>query len=326
MPLFTPAVPAKQVTVRVSDGSTGNADVLSQLLGASFRQIGFPSLMFDSKFSHNLVIHKRVDRDGWRVENTGLNGGMHTFKIPCINTIRPGVNELWSTDPPLYPVIYKQLLEAFADRTSGPFQHPDFGLLNVKVAEYSVTLDPDFRGGPTLLVSVYETVDDGDTAALASDSPQSIAVDAAQYLDGVFLTLQPSPYTGTPAAISLSDFLKELGSIADEWNLFKMQWAAAIDRVSYQLGVLAEQFGDEPGFSDNTNRLISALHAIKANGLRSARRTSIYIVPKRAMLPQIAARVSAKGVRNDVRDLLKLNPQLAKSAFIEPTTAVVYYS
>ena len=320
MPLFTQSVPAKQVAVRVGDLATGNADVLSQLLGASWRDIGFPSLMFSAAYKHNVVRHQRVDRDGVRVENTGLDGGVHTFKIPCINTIRPAPNETWSVAPPLYPVVYRQLLGAFADRTSGTFQHPDLGALNCKVASYESTLDPDFRGGPTLLVTLFETVDDGDSAALTSDSEQSIAVDAAQYLDVKILTLHPSPYTGTPGGISLSSFLKSLGSIADEWNLFKAQWAAAIDRVSYQLGNLAEKFGDDPGFSDNTNRLISALHAIKQRALASARRTGIYVVPVRSMLPQIAVRTKSK-----LTDLLKLNPGLVRSPFVERDTRVRYY-
>jgi len=296
-------------------------DILAQLLGASFRGVSFPSLMFSTKGSHNVVIHKRVDRDGWRVENTGQNGNVHSFKIPCVNTIVPGLNETWIAGQ-LYPANHNRLIVALTDRTSGPFVHPHFGKRTCKVAEWESTLDPDFRGGPTLMVTLFETVDDtGDAVALATTSISSLATAAALSLDATFAPLVPPPDTGTPGGISLSDFLKSLGALADEWSLMKMQWAASIDRVSYQLGVLEEKFGDSPGFSDQTERLISALHAIKANALATGAATSVYIVPQRATAAQVANRLG-----NTLSQIYQLNPQLARSPIVQPTTPVVYYT
>lgn len=293
-------------------------DTLSQLLGASWRSLAFPTLMVATKAGHNVVAHRRVDRDGVRVENTGQAGKIYTFKIPCVNTIVPGKNEAWQQ--PLYPFIYRALLTALDDRTSGTFVHPDFGQRNCKVAEWESTLDPAFRGGPTLAVTLWETVDDADAVALSATSTQPIAVTAAQTLDAMFLPLKPPPDTGTPGGISLFDFITSLGNLADEWDLMKMQWEASINRVTYQLTQLEEKFGDEPGFSDATERLISALHAIKAKALASSRSTRHYTVPAATTIPPLAARLG-----NTLPDLIKLNPSLVKSPIVQPTTLVRYY-
>lgn len=296
-----------------------DADVLAQLLEASWREIPFPTMMVESDGSHNVVAHKRCDRSGWRVENTGQNGYVYQFKIPFLNTISPGVNESWKN---LYPDTYRRVLTALEDRTSGPFVHPDYGLRTCKAVDWKATLDPAFRGGPTLNVTLWETVDTGDAVALESTAVIPIAAAAAADLDAAFLPLDPPPDTGTPGGISLTDFIKSLGNIADEWNLFKMQWEASINRVVHALDVLEEKFGGEAGFSDSTERLISALHAIRLQGLRAARSTSIYVVPRRTTLPAIANRV-----KTSVSDLLRLNPTLriAKTPVVPAQTVVRYY-
>jgi prophage DNA circulation protein len=293
------------------------ADVLAQLLEASWRGISFPTTQVETDGSHNVVQHRRQDRDGWRVENTGRNSYVFRFRIPFINTIAHGDNETWDV---LYPVTYRRMLTALEDRTSGPFQHPDYGTRNCKVATYKTVLDPEFRGGPTMAVELYETVDDGDAIALDQTSTLAIAAEAAYDLDAEFLPLTPPPDTGTPGGISLTDFIKSLGAIADEWDLFKMQIAASINRVTHALEVLEEKFGGEPGFSDKTERLISALHAYRQQGLQRARPVSLYIVPRRTTLAAIAQRL-----RSSVPDLIRLNPELAASLIVPAQTAVRYY-
>lgn len=300
--------------------ANGTRDVLAQLLQATWRRIPFPTVLVSSKGSHRITKHARMDRDGERVENTGRNGYVFTARIPCINTLARGPHETWAGGD-LYPTTYRLLIAALEDRSTGDLNHPDFGKRKCKVAEWESTLDPDFRGGPTLNVTWCETVDDadGDAVKLASSATFSVATQAAIDLDR-FLYERPGNDTGTPRGQSLTDFLKSIGSLADEWELFKAQWSAAFDRIGYSMGKLAEKFGAEDGFSDNTERLISALHALRYQALANAKSTSTYIVPRATTLPTIAIRV-----RNTVPDLLKLNPALAARPIVPAETPVRYY-
>lgn len=295
------------------------ADVLSQLLEASWRGIGVPTVMVGADGSHNIVLHKRVDRNGARVENTGRNSGVYTFKVPFVNTITPGPLETWAQ--PLFPGVYVRFLTALEDRSTGPFVHPIHGQRKCKAADWKEVLDPDFRGGVVLQVQLIETVDDGDAVAIADTAVLSVAAAAAFTLDAGIATLHPPPDTGLPAGMTIVGFIKSLGAIADQVDLARQQILGKIDALINALSVLKQKFIGDGGFSDATERLISALHAYKAEGLRADKATSVYIVPALSSLPAVARKL-----KNDVGDMLKLNPGLAASPFIPAQTPVVYYA
>ena len=48
------------LAVATAGSATTAVDVLSQLQGASFRGIGFPSLLFDADYQHRVVRHARM--------------------------------------------------------------------------------------------------------------------------------------------------------------------------------------------------------------------------------------------------------------------------
>lgn len=293
-------------------------DVLSQLLEASWRSIPVPTLNVGTKGGHRVVLHARQDRDGERGENTGRKGYAFTFKIPFINSLSRGRNETWKS---LYPDTYRRFVEALEDRTTGALVHPDYGIRQCKAIDWETTLDPTFRGGPTLTVGFNESVDAGDAFGLGATSAVPIALAAAVDLDTLIYGMSPPPDTGTPGGQSLTDFIKGLGSIVDEWQLAQAQWEAAFNRVGYTLSGLAEKFGAVPGFSDATQRLISSLHAMRAQALGSAKSTSVYVVPRAATVPAIAQRL-----KSSVGDLIKLNPALAKGPVVPAETVVRYYA
>ncbi len=296
----------------------GQYDILSQLLEASWRDISFPTLMVQANGSHNVVPHKRVDRDGWRVENTGRNSLIFQFKVPFINSLTKGPNETW--DQALYPDVYVKFLSAIEDRTTGVFIHPSYGSRKCKVESWAESLDPDFRGGPTISVTLWETVDTGDAIALEDTSVIPIAASAAAELDGMAAVLDPPPDFGTPGGITLSEFIRQLGAIADQWELAKQQMEGAIARVEKTMTNLASKYGYQPGFSDNTQRLLSALHAYKKEQLKQAKPVSVYVVRKAASVSAVANRV-----KNTPAQLLALNPALAKSPVVPALSPVRYY-
>ena len=297
----------------------GQYDILSQLLEASFRDIPFPTLMVHAEGGHNVVTHKRVDRNGWRVENTGMNGYVFSFKIPCINSLVRGPNETWESA--LYPDVYLKILSALEDRSTGPFVHPSYGKRSCKVDKWSEDLDPDFRGGPTLTVSLLETVDSGDAVSVADTSVIPIAKSAAADLDNVIGSMDPYPYTGTDG-LSLEDFVDFLGSLADQWELFKAQMEARVNRVIAAMDKLSQKFGYVPGFSQNTQALISALHAMKNQATtKKSKPVSVLAVRKATSKGALAQRT-----KNSVQQIIELNPELAKSAVVPANVAVRYYA
>lgn len=296
----------------------GQYDILSQLLEASFRDISFPTLMVRAQGGHNVVPHKRVDRNGWRVENTGQNSYVFNFKVPFINSLSRGPNETWSQQ--LYPDVYLKFISALEDRTTGDFVHPSYGLRRCKVDNWSEDLDPDFRGGPTITATLLETVDAGDAVSIESTSVIPIAAAAAVDLDNFLGTLNPPPDTGTPDGMSLSEFVRKLGAISDQWELQKQKIEGSINRVVKACENLAGKYGYEPGFSDNTTRLISSLHAYRNEGLKQAKPISTYFPPKATTVPALA-----KQTKNTPEQILKLNPKLLKSPIVPANTPVRYY-
>lgn len=296
----------------------GKYDILSQLLEASWRGISFPTLMVRAQGGHNVVPHKRVDRDGWRVENTGRNSYAFNLKAPFINTLTRSPNETWPSQ--LYPDVYVKFITALEDRTTGDFVHPSYGFRKCKVDTWSEELDPDFRGGPTITVSLLETVDSGEAISVESTSVIPIAAAAAVDLDNFFYGLDPYPYTGTPDGMTLGEFIRVLGAISDQWELAKQQIEGSISRVIKAFDNLLAKYGNQPRFSDNTQRLISALHAYKNQALKQDKPISTYIPPKATTVPSLA-----KTTKNTTEQLLKLNPKLIKSPVVPANTIVRIY-
>lgn len=296
----------------------GHADVLSQLLEASWRGIAVPTLLVETDGGHNVVRHKRVDRNGVRVENTGLDGYVYAFRVPFVNTLARGPNESWVS---LYPDTYRAFMSALEDRSTGVFQHPDYGQRKCKVATFKSVLDPDFRGGPTVNVQLMETVDDGDAVALADTAVIPIAAAAAADLDAFYYTLTPPPNTGTPRGMTLGQFVRALSSIGDEWNLFKAQVSASFDKVVNAVERIGAAYGAEPGVSDSTNRLVSSLHALRLTALLRDRPTGHHLVVRPVGLAALAQQLSTT-----VSVLLQLNPRLAGRAVVPAMTSVRYYT
>jgi len=297
---------------------TSNIDVLSQLLEASWRGIPFPTLGVETGASHNIVQHKRVDRNGARVENTGLNSSTYSVRVPFINTLAKGPGETWRN---LYPETYRRVIAALEDRSSGPFVHPDFGQRLCKVADFKSTLDPEYRGGPMVAFTLVETVDEGDGVALGETSTMPIATSAAVVLDGKLGKLKPDPRIGiTPKGMSFGEFVKAIGAIGDQVGLMAMQIEGKINRVISGLDKLKTEFSSDGPFADAADRMISALHSYNKVALVLAKTTKIHLITKPTTIAALSVRLRSPPV-----DLLKLNPGLSKALVIPAQTLVRYY-
>jgi len=273
--------------------------------------------MVHTEGGHRLVAHARVDRNGERQENTGRKSYRFKLKIPFINTIARGKNETWEN---LFPGTYRKMIAALEDRSTGPFTHPIYGSVTCKADSWSEDIDPDFRGGPVLMVEFAETADDADSAGVASMSALSIAETAALSLDAIFIPLRPPIDLGTPPGMSLADFVRKIGAIADRIDLMRQQWEAKVFRVIYALETTKGKYENAFGVADNIDRLVSALHELRRQTLVLVRPTSIYVVPRATTAAALAQRLL-----NPVAVLFALNSTLAASPIVPAETAIRYY-
>ncbi len=275
--------------------------------------------MMKTDGGHNVAQHKRMDRNGSFCENTGRNSYVFHLKAPLFNSIAKSRNESWTAGK-LFPDVYQRLIAALEDRSTGDFVHPIYGTRTCKVGPFDDTLNPGTRGGPEVSFTLIETVD-GDQVSLVQESAVSVGQAAAFEVDAAVAKIIQKPDTGTPGGISLTDFIKSIGSIADQVDLVKQQIGGQINRVISAVTGLGQKFGATPGFSDQTQRLISSLHAQKATLLQKDKATRDYLVAKPSTVASIAKRTG-----QTVKDLLTLNPLLAAVPVVPAEIVVRIYA
>lgn len=296
------------------------ADELSQLLETTWRGLSFPTLGITSSGGHGLVPHKRMDRNGWRVENTGRNSLSVQLKALFINTIARGRGESW-TD--LFPGTYRKVLAACEERSTGPFQHPVYGVRTMKIADWKEEINPDARGGVTLDMSFIESIDEGDSAALAVSSNLGLASSAALNLDSSLVVLNPPPDTGLAADgfSSFTDFVQQLQAVGSQADLARARVVAKAERVIHAALSLQDTVGRvDDGYRDSAQRFASAVRSAVATLATSGASRGLYTVPRRATVPSVANRL-----KNTIDELLALNPMLAGSLSVPPDTVVAHY-
>ncbi len=299
-------------------------ELFEQLLPCKWRDVEFPVTVVKMSLAHDLVEHKYWGLDGARVEATGLAPMRFTASIPFINGIVPGRGERWSV---LYPNGMREFLAAFADKKTGFFQHPEFGLIPCKPERLEFTLSGDHRGGMECEASWIETLEDDDVANLIGETPiQDIELAALDLdaSDADLKALAPDlpEYKGT-----LADLARGIQAIADTATILEMTTMGKLDSLVYR----AENIGDsvDRAKSALTWQATNSLERIKAHALKlrenllkdESRDIALYFVPGdttlAGLLPQLAG---AK-----LGDVIKLNPELMRSAIVPKGATVRYY-
>ena len=205
-------------------------DVLSQLLECSFRAISFPVETLEVSFAQDVIQHKRMDRDGAKLENTGMGAITYTVKAPFCNSISKGPMETWKD---LYPDTKNKVLDALQDRTTGDFIHPELGLRRCKATGVHSALDPNYRSGVVLNFTLVEDTEEDDAVSITANSTISIAKTAAVDLDAKLGNLKPPVKSGIEedGFKSFTDFVDKIGGAFDQVGLLQKQVIGKIDRV-----------------------------------------------------------------------------------------------
>lgn len=150
-------------------------DILAHLKPLKFRGIEVPCLTNSIKVAQNLVEHNQYGVSGGEQENTCRKSAHLSFIIP----FRAGI--VWK--PSLYPKVMRDFWNACCDRTTGPLSHPEFGLMDVKVADFDLTWQPNARDGADMNVSFVESIEKGLRIELTASSPITYASAIADELE-----------------------------------------------------------------------------------------------------------------------------------------------
>lgn len=295
-------------------------DLLSQLLETSYKGISFPSTSVDININHDVVEHRRMDRNGAKLENTGLEPFSFNVVIPFCNGLARGPNETWDK---LYPDTYLKFLDVVVERTTGDFIHPEVGLRRCKIKTAKSILDPNYRNGTVLSVTFVEDTEEDDVA-LTKNATIDVAATAAVDLDNAIANLNPPIDTGLEldGFKLFSDFVNAIQGIFDQAGLLQQQIIGKIDRVVNKINKLSESVDNAfEAFGTAPDLLIESLLEIKKNALlNEAKQIGYYQVVKKITLLQLQLMFL-----NSPQELLSLNPDLANKPTIPAYTVIRYY-
>lgn len=307
--------------------STDVNDLFESLLAFTWRTVSFPVVHFETELRQDLVIHKFADRDSAHIEGCGRHPIQITAYIPELNGLARGQNETWYA--PLYPDGWRALFAAFADRSSGPLQHPELGLITCKPSSLRTKWEANVRSG-VYAEAVWIESDDTTTdlqSALSTPSPaaqvSASAADIDLQLSQIDPSVVPKPYV---PPVSFTDLANAVRGAVDQTTLLQKQYAGQLDNLIYEANALKASLDAS---SNALNwPLYQSIEALKASCydlaqqlLTQNRTIGLYLLPKDATFAQIATMVSAP-----ITDIIILNAQYMQFPVVSAGTMIRYYS
>jgi hypothetical protein len=309
--------------------------LFSGLLDHSFKGVSFPAVEFSLTIRHDLAQHKLVDKDGAEIEGTGRAPLQFGARIPFINGISKGPHELWKT--PLYPVVFREFVDAVADKATGKLNHPEFGSILVKTEQAHVVWAGSTQGGVFVDVTWLETVENitAIDQFLGAASPVADIAYAAATLDAAFAANTISPTNAQlsstipklPAqSFSFQDLSNSIRGILDVPTLLNQQIGGKIDSIAASaaaVGAALDRASNPVNWplSQAVQKVIAATNGLRSNILAKKRGILLYTVPQDATLASIAMDIPAP-----ITDLFLLNLPLLYSPIVPQSTIVRYYA
>lgn len=317
--------------------------LFEQLLPCTWRGKPFPVSSIKVSFSHDLAEHKYWGVDAADVEATGRAPMQIEAEIPFVNGIVPGKGERWGL---LYPTGFRELMLAFADRSSGELQHPELGYMICKPVSFDFAHDAQVRDGVHATARWVETASDqeNDLAPGHNVSPVQVADMAALDLDASktdLLALVPKApvfeetfdtlvgkVTGVLDNLSLT-----VGLLANK----PAQLLARVERLEDSVLRFGGALGwpvvdacermknsaiDMEAVANGAADAVSPTHTVVGTGPRPGRKISRFTVPAKMTLSGLLQVLPAP---NSMDDLVGLNPWLVSQVEVAANSVVRYF-
>jgi prophage DNA circulation protein len=308
-----------------------NNDALADTFPFGWRDVHAPCRTYENHGQQDSADHKRVDRDGARIELMGRNPYEFKVSILFINGLTPGPNEQWGGN--LYPGEYQKFVAAFEDRSTGVFVHPVFGPINCKCLSFTDRIDAELRNGVIVEALFRDTlVDDTSTAiSLGTVSAFSTASVAAGDLDAASadgsISSPIPPIDPSDPTQSFSGFVTSVQGIANTSDFLGQQFGQKITGAISTANGIADTFSSQQApntqvrIVDSAFRLSSSLRAMQEQQLAKAKATAVYTVPRTTTLGALSGRLG-----NSIDDLMALNPSALSKPTVPSGAVITYYS
>lgn len=309
-------------------------DPFGQLKEFSWRGIGVPVTATRLVLRQDLAQHRYVGRPGADIEATGRAPFEISAEIPLINNIEPGPRESWKKGA-LYPGVWKKMLAAMADTSTGDLQHPELGVITCKAHTFDSPLDAKTRGGVMCNATWLETTEDPNalSALIAAVSPLAGAIQAAQDIDRHLTTLTPPfPKSKVPEP-SFDDMMRSVQGVFDQVTLMQKRVGGVIGNIKYRVGNIERSMNAAMHLAPNSaaqvknwpmrdacGRMKSALRDLEKQLLTGKRPIGIYIPGRSATMGKISADIPA-----DIVSLMSLNPTLLAHPIVPANSLVRHY-
>jgi len=215
--------------------NTTDPDQLSHLLELKFAGIPFPATNFTENSSQDVAIHKYPNVDSARVELTGRNPSIYTFRACLTNNIYPSTKESWKQGD-LFPRVFELLLNELYDSTDfHTFQHPFLGIRNVVPVTWSYSFIGDGpRDGVYLDVTLTETIGDGDIKTTIS-APSTLA-DMQSTAGSIDTELSSTKLKAmNPPNLTLGEFFSKINGFVRNVVSFPQQTIGALNAQIVQV-------------------------------------------------------------------------------------------
>jgi len=304
-------------------------DVLEQLLEWKWRDVSAPTSEFDTEIDQDLVQHKWPNRDGAHVEATGRAPLMFTATLHFRNFIIPGLSETWNAGGAvLYPTVFRNFFQAMATRSSGPLQHPEFGLIQCKPKSAKCKWLASRRDGCDVTAAWIESLDDTVSDfkdILARKSPEPLAFVASADIDEQVIEWDNPPVTDDGLPTTFSDDVQSILNAYDIATIVSAQYGAKIDSVLYRVQSLEDRVSAANDVTawpliSSCERLKGALYDLKVLLLTSEQNVQTITLQADTTLAALTAITGG-----DISDLITLNPALASTLIVTAGTTVRYY-
>jgi hypothetical protein len=309
-------------------------DPFEQLREFSWRGIGVPVISTRLVLRQDLAQHRYVGRPGAEIEATGRAPFEISAEIPFLRHLTPGPRESWKKGA-LYPDVWKKMLAAMADTSTGDLQHPELGIIKCKPHTFDAPLDAKVRGGVMGTATWIETTEDPNalSALIAAVSPLAGALQAAKDIDRHLTTITPPLPTPKVKEPSFDDMMRSIQGVFDQVTLMQKRVGGTIDNILYRVNNIERSMNAALHISPNSSsqvknwpmrdacaRMKSAMRDLKKQLLTGSKPIGIYIPGRSATMGKIAA-----DIPTDIGSLMNLNPSLLARPIVPANSKIRHY-